>query len=101
MCVLSPVQRFATPWAAAHQAPLSLGLSRPETGAGCHFLLQGIFLTESSNPGLLQLLNWQADSLPLSHQGSPLGVTVATSSIPKNAEGWRATDHTHPNSVNI
>ena len=36
----------------------------------CHFLLQGIFLTEGLNLSLLQLLHWQADSLPLSHQGS-------------------------------
>ena len=38
---------------------------------GCHFLLPGIFLTQGSNPCLLCLLNWQADSLPLSHLGSP------------------------------
>ena len=38
------------------------------TGVGCHFLLQGIFLTQGSNPGLL---HWQADSLPLSHLQSP------------------------------
>ena len=31
------------------------------TGAGCHFLLQGIFLTQESNPRLLCLLHWQAD----------------------------------------
>ena len=35
------------------------------TGVGCHFLLQGIFPTRGSNPGLLHLLHWQADSLPL------------------------------------
>ena len=35
------------------------------TGVGCHFLLQGIFLAQESNPCLL---HWQADSLPLSHQ---------------------------------
>ena len=34
------------------------------TGEGCHFLLQGIFLSQGSNPGLLCLLLWQADSLP-------------------------------------
>ena len=34
----------------------------------CHFLLQGIFLTQELNPSLL---HWQADSLPLSHLGSP------------------------------
>ena len=37
------------------------------TGVGCHFLLQGIFLTEESNPGLLHLLCWQVDALPLCH----------------------------------
>ena len=43
------------------------------TGVGCHFLLQGIFPTQGSNPHcLLHLLHWQADSLPLSHLGSPL-----------------------------
>ena len=34
------------------------------TGVGCHFLLQGIFLIQRSNP---HFLHWQADSLPLSH----------------------------------
>ena len=37
------------------------------TGLGCHFLLQGIFPTQGLNPGLLSLLHWQVDSLPLSH----------------------------------
>ena len=37
-------------------------------GVCCHFLLQGIFLTQESNP---RLLHWQEDSLPLSHLGSP------------------------------
>ena len=31
-------------------------------GVGCHFLLQGVFLAQGLNPGLL---HWQADSLPL------------------------------------
>ena len=43
------------------------------TGVGCHFLLQGIFLTQESN---LRLLHWQTDSLPLSHLGSPIVVCV-------------------------
>ena len=38
------------------------------TGVCCHFLLEGVFLTQGSN---IHLLHWQADSLPLSHQGSP------------------------------
>ena len=40
------------------------------TRVGCHFLLQKIFLTQGSNPCLLRLLHWQADSLPLCHLGS-------------------------------
>ena len=39
---------------------------------GCHFLLQGIFLTQGSNPHLLCLLHWQVNSLPLRHLASPL-----------------------------
>ena len=35
------------------------------TGVGCRFHLQGIFLTQWLNPCLLHLLYWQADSLPL------------------------------------
>ena len=35
---------------------------------GGHFLLQVIFPTQGSNPSLL---HWQADSLPLSHEGNP------------------------------
>ena len=34
---------------------------------------RGIFLTQGSNPCLL---HWQADSLPLSHQGSPSVLSV-------------------------
>ena len=34
----------------------------------CHFLLQGIFLTQGWNSGLLA---WQVDSLLLYHRGSP------------------------------
>ena len=39
------------------------------TGVGCRFLLQGIFLTQGWNPCLL---HWQTGPLPLSHQGSPV-----------------------------
>ena len=37
------------------------------TGVDCRFLLQGIFLTQGSDP---HLLCWQSGSLPLSHLGS-------------------------------
>ena len=44
-----------------------------KTGVGCHFLLQGIFLTQELNPGLLYWVLGEcllSDSLPLSQQGS-------------------------------
>ena len=40
-----------------HQAR-SMGLSRQETGVGCHAPLQGIFPTQGSSPQLLVLLHW-------------------------------------------
>ena len=46
--------------------------SGKNTGVGCYFLLQEIFPTQGSNPGLLHLLHWQADSLPLAPPGRPL-----------------------------
>ena len=66
--VLSRIQLFVTPWTIACQAPLSMGFSRQEYWNGLHALLQGIFPTQGSNP---RLLHWQADSLSLSHLGSP------------------------------
>ena len=45
---------FETPWrTVACQAPLSVGFPRHEYWSGCHFLCQGIFLTQGSNPRLL------------------------------------------------
>ena len=58
--LLRHARLFVIPWIVAHQAPLSMGFPREE--------LPRIFLTQGSN---LQLLHWQADSLPLSHLGSP------------------------------
>ena len=44
------------------------------TGVDCHFLLQGIFPIQRSNPHLLCLLHWQMGSLPT----APLGKTKST-----------------------
>ena len=68
--VLSPVWLFVTSWTLAHQAPL-WSIPVKNTRVGCHFLLQGIFPTQGSNPYLLCLLRWQADALSLSFLGSP------------------------------
>ena len=48
------------------------------TVAGCHFLLQGIFPTQASNP-ILCLLQWQAESLPLVPPGKPINLISAYS----------------------
>ena len=53
----------------ARQALLSMGFfPGKNTGVSCHFLLQGIFPSQRSNPCLLHR---QVSSLPLSHQGNP------------------------------
>ena len=59
---------FVTPRTVASQAPLSMGFSRQEYWSRLHFLLQGLLAPKRLNP---RLLHWQADPLPLSHQGSP------------------------------
>ena len=46
------------------------GFPSKNTGMGCHFLLQGIFLTQGSNSSLSYLLHWQEDPSLLSHQGT-------------------------------
>ena len=71
MCVqlLSYVWLFVTPWTVAHQIPLFMEFSSKNTGMGCHFLLQGIILTQGLNPHLLCLQHWQVTSLTLQHLG--------------------------------
>ena len=54
------------------------------TGVGCHFLLQGIFLTQGLNPCLL---HWQVGSLPLCHQRSPGGLHTVQAKISETASG--------------
>ena len=44
------------------------------TGVGCHFLLQGIFPIQGSNPCFLCFRHWQADSLPLAPPGKPIKI---------------------------
>ena len=53
---------------------------------GCHTLLQGIFPTQGSNPNLL---HWQEDSSPLSHQGS----------LAQSTEGIQYIHNYHPPEV--
>ena len=73
---------FATPWTAVHQVPLSMRFSRQGYWNGLPFLLQGIFPTQGSNPGLLhcrQIL------YRLSYKGSPLPLPKTSLNIWKFA----------------
>ena len=47
--LLSRVLLFATPWTVAHQAPLSMKLSRQEYWSGLPFSSPGVFPTQGSN----------------------------------------------------
>ena len=59
VCALSRVPLSVTPWTVACEAP-PWDFPGKNTRLGCHFLLQGLFPTQGLN-----LLHWQADSLPL------------------------------------
>ena len=61
----SHVWLFVTPWTVVHQAPLSIWFSRQEYWSGWPWLPSGIFQIWASNPHLLHLLHWLADSLLL------------------------------------
>ena len=75
--VLSRIWLFATPRTVACQATLSMEFSRQETGVGCHFLLQGIFLTQGLNPHLPSAL--AGGFFTMEPQGKPLGASSAAS----------------------
>ena len=66
--VTSVVSNSATPWTAACQASLSMGFSRQEYYSGLPCPPPGNLPDPGIKPGPPAL---QADSLPLSHQGSP------------------------------
>ena len=65
---LSRVQLFATLCTVTQQGPLSMGFPRQEYWSRLHFILQGIFQTLGSNPGLP---HWRKILYHLSHQGIP------------------------------
>ena len=56
------------------------------TGVGCHFLLQEIFLTQGLNRHLLCLLHWQMDSLSLAPPGKPFIRVIIL--LISNPERW-------------
>ena len=62
MCAQS-CPTLCDPLDSTRQVPLFFPPGK-NTGAGCHFLLQGSFPTQASN---LSVLHWQVDSLPRRH----------------------------------
>ena len=64
----SRVRLFVTQWAITLQAPLSLEFSRQEYGSGLPCPPPGDLPNLEIEPASPA---WKADSLPLSHQGSP------------------------------
>ena len=77
-CVwLSAIQRVRLlyPWDSPGKNP----------GVGHHALLQGIFLTQGSNPHLLCLLHWQVSYLPLASHGKP-SIILQMVIIPPSSE---------------
>ena len=64
-------QPLSRVWLSASRLLCPCNFPAKNAGVGCHFLLQGVCLTQGSNFHLLHLLHWQADSLPLCHLGIP------------------------------
>ena len=60
------------------------------TGVGCHFLLQGIFRRQGSNHCLLDLLHFQADSLPQEPPGKPITDTAIVKNNSRDFSGGPA-----------
>ena len=78
LLLFSCVWFFVTPWTGAHKSPLSTRFSREENWSGLTFLSPG----NLPDPGIQpESPTFQADSLPLSHQGisiSPLDGVKST-----------------------
>ena len=88
VCAYSVAQSCSTLYEPIDYRPpalLSMEFSRQEYWRGCHFLLQGIFLTQGWN---LSLLHWQADYLPLHHLGSPIYDVICFIVSVRNFERW-------------
>ena len=73
-----------TPWTVACQAPLPVGFFSWNTGMGYHFLLQGIFLMQESNP---RLLHFRQILYQLSYEGSPWTIQSVAFSRPEYWSG--------------
>ena len=68
----SVMSKTATPWTVSCQDPLSMGFFRQEYWSRLPFPPPGNLPNSGIKPASLESPALQADSLPLSHQGSPL-----------------------------
>ena len=76
---VSHIQLFVTPWTVACQVSLSMGFSRQEYWSRLLFLLQRIFPTQGSSPGLLHC---RRTLYQLSYMGSHSGSIPGLGSSP-------------------
>ena len=76
---LSHVWLFESLLSIVCQHPPSTGFSRPEYWSGLPYPAPRDLLDQGSNPHLLRLLHWQADSLPLAPRGKPHLATMPAS----------------------
>ena len=67
--VLCHIQLFATPWAIAHQAPLSVGFPRQEHWNGLTFILPEDLPDPGMEPKSPVAAAWPVHFLPLSYLG--------------------------------
>ena len=75
---LSYVRLWAILWTGAHQAPLSMGISRQEYWSGLPFPSPGDLPDPRIEPGSPTL---QADSLPSESPGAPKGTKAMSNLI--------------------
>ena len=89
LCILShfsPIWLFATLWTVAHQALLSTGFSRQEYWSEFPCPPPGDLPDPGTEPVSLMSPALQADSLPLSHQGSKS--TIHQYKYPPQKRDW-------------
>ena len=76
-----------TPWTVDCQAPLSIEFPSNTAGVSCHFLPQGIFLTQESNPLASGLLIY------FIHSSTYMGFPGGSDGKESTCNGWWATVH--------
>ena len=102
VCMLSQsscVRLFAAQLTLACQAPLSMGFSRQEYWSGLPCPSPRDLLNPDIEPeSLLQLLHWQAHSLPLAPGGKPPSYSTSRY-IPKEIESLYSNKYLYDNVI--